>query len=153
MKVLLISAIADAASAIQAAEWRSSASTSSSAATAVQSHSYPASSSHGRQQPKKVFAMMKANLKRFDFQGYCQRPLAALKEDPQWKKMQGRAWPLYNQFIIFSTKQNFRATLQHHLTSFSDAMAAEKLPTSCAPPAKLLTIVQLNVRSESYNRS
>ena len=52
---------------------------------------------------------------------------------------------------LAKNKTSFRATLQHHPTSFSDVMAAEKLPTSCARPAKLLTIVQLNVRSESYN--
>ena len=93
IKVLLIIAIADATSAIQAAEWRSSASTSSSAsATTVQSYSSPASPSHDRQQPKKVLLMaVKATLNRFDFQGYCQRPLAALEEETQWKKMQGTA--------------------------------------------------------------
>ena len=108
MKVLLISAIADAASAIQAAEWRSSASTSSSAASPVQSHSYPASSSHGRQQPKKVFAMMKANLKRFDFQGYCQRPLAALvghlsKEPTMCSNLSELKWTIRDQGNLSET--------------------------------------------------
>ena len=74
IKVLLIIAIADAASAIQAAEWRSSVSASSSAtATTVQSQASPShgeSPSHDFQQPKKVLAIfvaVKATLNQFDF--------------------------------------------------------------------------------------